>query len=344
MHDKDEPDRGTVLTANQLRRELRQAGVANAAVDAVWPEWWSADAANSMSATAELTYTVARRLGMSPTALFDGSPEFLWRDETKFKNLGTTSEREQAILASFGTAVGRCAIRATPVEGSLAELPDLAHVREIILAAAQFVELREILNLCWAIRIPVIQLEVFALRQKRMQAMTVRLEDRHAILLGRQSSFYAQTAFVIGHELAHIALGHLANDTNLLDIEDLLTTSEKDGEEIDADHEALMLLTGDRDPQVVPDADQFTGQQLVKAALQASAGGRIEPGTLALCAGYATKRWPQTFAALRGLPPGRQNVGQQINDLATSQFSWSELSYGNRQYLAQVIGRDYAAA
>ena len=76
------------LSETQLRHELAQAGIANAAINAVWPEWWSAEAKDSLSATTELIYTVARRLGLSPRALFDGSPQFLWHDSTKFKNLG----------------------------------------------------------------------------------------------------------------------------------------------------------------------------------------------------------------------------------------------------------------
>ena len=54
------------LSAGRLRREGDEAGTANAAINAVWPEWWSAEAEASLSATAELTYTVARRLGLSP--------------------------------------------------------------------------------------------------------------------------------------------------------------------------------------------------------------------------------------------------------------------------------------
>src|ERR1051326_5961574 len=119
------------ISPGQLRRELRQAGIANAAIDAVWPDWWSDEAAQSASATAELTYTVARRLGLSPRTLFDGSAQFLWRDETKFKNLGTASEREQEIIAAFGSAVGRYPIRATK-DGPWPDLPDATPLRDPI--------------------------------------------------------------------------------------------------------------------------------------------------------------------------------------------------------------------
>ena len=170
----------------QLKHELQQAGIADAAITAVWPEWWSSDAESSLSATAELTYTVARRLGLSPQSLFDGSPRFLWYDTTKFKNLGTTTPEEQAILASFGTAVGRCALSATPPV-AFPPLPDAQAVRDAILRETRFVDLPGLLTFCWQMGIPVIQLRVFPLQQKRMQAMTVKVKGRYAILLGFES-------------------------------------------------------------------------------------------------------------------------------------------------------------
>jgi hypothetical protein len=237
------------LSERQLRRELRQAGIANAAIDAVWPEWWSADAEGSLSATAELTYTVARRLGLSPRALFDGTPQFLWRDTTKFKNLGTTTEKEQAILASFGTAVGRCALSATPPV-VFPSITDAQTVRDAILRQARFVDLTELLTFCWQTGIPVIQLRVFPLTQKRMQAMTVKVKGRYSVLLGYESNYYARMAYILAHELGHIILGHLENSESLLDMDDPLTAGDLDAEEVAAERAAFVLLTGSDDPQV----------------------------------------------------------------------------------------------
>jgi hypothetical protein len=326
------------LSERQLRRELRQAGIANAAIDAVWPEWWSADAEGSLSATAELTYTVARRLGLSPRALFDGSPQFLWRDTTKFKNLGTTTDREQAILASFGTAVGRCALSAT----SPVPFPPIAHaqtVRDAILGQARFVDLTELLTFCWRTGISVIQLRVFPLGQKRMQAMTVKVKGRYAILLGYESQYYARMAYILAHELGHIILGHLESSESLLDMDDPLTAKDLDPEEAEAERAAFVLLTGSDDPQVQADIPSYRATQVAQAARDAADRVGIEPGILALCLGHATGNWQETFGALKLISPGAQPVGDQINELAANQFDWSALSYANRDYLAQVIGR-----
>jgi len=325
------------LTARQLRRELREAGIANAAINAVWPEWWSSEAKDSLSATAELTYTVARRLGLSPRALFDGSPQFLWHDSTKFKNLGTATDQEQAILASFGTAVGRCALSATaPV--AFPAGADAQAVRNAILGQAAFVDLTELLTFCWRTGIPVIQLRIFPLRQKRMQAMTVKVNGRYAILLGYESQYYARMAYILAHEIGHILLGHLEHSDSLLDMEDPLTANELDAEELEAEHAAFVLLTGRPDPQVLADSSSYRATQVAHAAMEAAGREQIEAGILALCLGHATGKWAETFGALKIIPPGAQSVGEQINRLAASQFDWQELSHASRDYLEQAIG------
>jgi hypothetical protein len=101
-----------------LRRDLENAGLTRAAIDAIWPEWWSAEAESSLSASTELRYTVARRLGLSPRALMEGQTRFVWRDEAKYKNLGATTRAEQGILTSFGIAVGKALIAVAPPPGA----------------------------------------------------------------------------------------------------------------------------------------------------------------------------------------------------------------------------------
>jgi hypothetical protein len=325
------------LSERQLRRELREAGIARDAIKAVWPEWWSAEAKGSLSATTELTYTVARRLGLSPRALFDGSPQFLWHDSTKFKNLGTTTDREQAILASFGTAVGRCALNAT-LPG-VSPILDAESIRDAILRQARFVDLAQLLTFCWQTGIPVIQLRVFPLQRKRMQAMTVKVNERYAILLGYESEYYARMAYILAHEIGHILLGHLDHSDSLLDMDDPLTADNLDDEEVNADRTAFILMTGRDNLEVLADTQSYSASQLSQAAKAAADRERIEPGILALSLGHATGNWRQTFGSLKIIDPGAQPVGDQINELAANQFDWQALSLANRDYLAQVIGR-----
>src|SRR6202044_2275975 len=144
--------------------------------------------------------------------------------------LGTASEREQEIIAAFGVAVGRSAIRATKV-GPWPDLPDAITLRETILAQNRLVDATALLTFCWAFGIPVIQLRLFPLKQKRMHAMTIKSGDRYAILLGLQTRYWAQIAYIIAHEISHILLGHLADSGSLLEIDDPLDLENPDEEE-----------------------------------------------------------------------------------------------------------------
>jgi hypothetical protein len=331
------------LSPQQLRRELRKAGIANAAIDAAWPQWWSDEAAESVSATAELTFTVARRLGLSPRALFDGSPQFLWRDETKFKNLKSQTSGEQAALASFGMAVGRSALAATAPINMPSNL-DAIVLRNAILVQREYVTPIELLSFCWSVGVPVLQLRVFPLPQKRMHAMTVQVDGRHAILLGFETKYAAQAAYIIAHEIGHILLGHLSESGALMELGDPLREDNPDDEEATADHFALELLTGSPNPEILADAGSYSSRQLASAALKAAKREKIDPGVLALCLGHSTKQWGKSFGALKMIPPGEQEVGRMINDLAESQFDWESLPYSAQEYLGRVMGIDDHAA
>lgn len=321
--------------SNSLRRELRNLGITNRAIDAVWPEWWSREAEGSRSAVAELRYTVARRLGISPGSLFDGPPRFVWRDEAKFKNLGAASPEEAEILTSFGMAVGRYLTSAVEVSR---ELPGSASVlRSAVLGSFELVNLGGLLATCWSLGIPVIQLRLFPLAQKRMHALSVRLGDRYAVLIGRESKYQAQIAYILAHELGHIASGHLRDSAALLDIADPLTIIDPDDEEESADNFAMEVLTGDSRLTVESSVTSFSARQLAQAALETSSEERIDPGILALCLAHATGRWRQGFAALKLMAPGPEDVGGKINDLARQQMRWEALSEEGREFLEKVM-------
>lgn len=323
---------------NALRRQLRQAGLTARAIDAVWPEWWSAEAEGSLSATTELRYTLARRLGLSPRSLFDGPPQFVWKDEAKFKNLAGATEQEAAVLASFGVAVGRCALGATRAHGELRGTITAADLRSSILASSPLVDLTGLLAFCWGVGIPVLQLALFPLARKRMHAITVRVNHRYAVFIGRESRFPAQVAYILAHEIGHIVLQHVAESAVLLEAEDPLRMQAKDAEEQTADRFALELLTGDPDLRVEADNEHFTATQLAYAASEASRERRIDPGVLALCLGHSTGRWRQGFGAQKLLPGGERDVAQFLNSLAREQLDWPALSFESQDYLRKVIG------
>lgn len=324
--------------ADEVRRELRQAGFANSVIDVVWPEWWSSDAEQSLSATTELRYTVARRLGLSPQSLFEGTPRFVWRDHARYKNVGTQNVDELAALSSFGAAVARTVTAATAGTRARPRIPSALDLRRLLLQGSTYVNLPNLLVLCWSMGIPVIHLEVLPLEQKRMHAMSVRVQDNFALLLARRSPYAAQVAYTIAHELGHIALRHLDDAPVLVEADDPLGVDDRDEQESGADRYALELLTGSPQPTIVADVEHYSASQLADAVLRQAPEYLIEPGVLALCAGHSSGRWKQTFSALNLIPPGKDDVASEVNRVAAGQVNWSSLPQGSAWYLRQVMG------
>jgi hypothetical protein len=329
--------------AEDLKLRLRGLGLSDSAISAAWPRWWSEGAEASASARAELRFGVARRLGLDPHSLLEGrdEPRFLWREEARFKHLSGETELERAGITSFGRAIASILIAASkPPEGDLASVT--AHdLRESVLAPGRpFVTLGDLLALSWALAVPVVHLRVFPWPQKRMAAMAVNVGGRSAVLLGKDSAYPATVAFYLAHELGHIALGHIAADRQIVDLEDETPASNaEDQEERDADAYALELLTGNPAPTVLPKGPGWAhGRALAQAALDAAHHLRIEPGTLALCFGHSTGDWRTANAALGHIYADARPVWTHVNAIARQQLEFGDLPLDALEFLDAVLG------
>lgn len=326
--------------ASRLKRRLKGIGLSDPAINAAWPTWWSEDADSSASARAELRFSVARKLGLDARSLLEdeGAPRFVWRDEARFKHLAGEGALEKAAITSFGAALGSMLIGATA--GPLPIIDDHPiKLRNAILHSQLYVRFVDLLSLCWSIGIPVIHLRIFPWPQKRMSAMAVRVGERSAILLGKDSMYPANLAFYLAHELGHIALGHLSTESAVVDFEYLeLGIGAEDSEESDADVFALELLTGKPRPQVLAGSRRYTARQLARAALEASSELRIEPGTLALCFGYSTQDWATANSAMQRIYESAKPAWKEVNGIALGQLALDRIPDDSRSYLMAVLG------
>ena len=334
----------TVESAGDLRLRLRGLGLSDSAVSAAWPRWWSEDAESSASARAELRFGVARRLGLDPHSLLEDrdAPRFLWRDEARFKHLSGESDDERAGITSFGRAIASIVLGASsPPVGELAGASAHTLREEILASGRPFVTLVDLLSLSWALSVPVVHLRVFPWPQKRMAAMAVMVGVRSTVLLGKDSSYPATLAFYVAHELGHIALGHVAADRQIVDLEgEVLAGDGEDEEEREADAFALELLTGSPDPVVLPTGPgRAHGRAVAHAAVESAQGLAIDPGTLALCFGHSTGDWRTANAALGHIYPDAQPVWAYVNAIARQQLELDELAVDTSDYLDAVLGQ-----
>jgi hypothetical protein len=327
--------------ASQFRLRLKRLGLSDLAINAAWPRWWSDEADTSVSARVDLRFSVARKLGLDPRSLLDDEqqPRFIWRDEARFKNLSGEGELELSAITSFGRAIGSVLITASPpaipITGSTAQ-----NLRSLILGGGQpYIRLLDLLSLCWSVGIPVIHLRVFPWPQKRMAAMTVRVGERYAILLGKDSVYPAHVAFYLAHELAHISLTHLTSDHVIVDLEQATPTlGEGDHEEDAADRFALELLTGYSQPRVLSSGPLYSARELARVARNSADQLQIEPGTLALCFGYSTGDWATANASMRHIYPSAEPVWNEVNKVALAQLALERVAEDAIDYLKAILG------
>src|SRR5438552_11195244 len=135
----------TESAADLKARLIRRTGLSDSAISAAWPDWWTEGAEDSPSARAELRFSLARKLGLDPRSLVsDEEPRFIWDDSARFKGFSGDSDRERPVTSSFGTALSRMLIEATPAVADVSGLT-AARLRGLILAERQAVGLVELL-------------------------------------------------------------------------------------------------------------------------------------------------------------------------------------------------------
>lgn len=326
--------------AERFRRRLKTIGLSDPAINAAWPDWWSDEADPSPSARLELRFSVARKLGLDARSVLDedGVPRFIWKDEARFKHLAGESDLEQAAISSFGRSIGALLTTGSSV-GQFALIGTSATaLRSAVLSSQLYVRLVDLLSLSWSAGIPVAYLRVFPAVRKRMAAMAVAVGERHAVLLAKDSMYPPHIAFYLGHELGHIALGHLRTDAAIVDMEtDVLSTNSEDAEETEADRFALELLTGRADLQLVP-TGSYNAPGLAQIALRVSGELHIEPGTLALCFGYSTGNWAVANSAMHFIYDQARPVWNEVNRAAMAQLDMEQLPSDASSYLAAVLG------
>lgn len=321
----------------RLHKQLRKAGLSKAAIDAAWPTWWRDELAGSPSGRTELRFALARNLGVEPKPLLGERVEFIWTESSRFKHLTTQNAQQRAVLSSFGVSVGRLALRGIAPGRGFDGL-SATELRAAILRTGQgYVDLRNLLAVCWSLGVPVVQLTVFPLQAQSMHAMVVQANGRHAIILSHNSRYPAAVAFTLAHEIGHIVAGHLSNSNALVDLQDPALARERDTEEQQADSFALSILTGSANPTITTNMKDYNAPSLAKAALTTGPRLAIEPGTLALCAAYQHHNWPVAMSALKFIYREAKPTSVEINKVAEQYLDWDAIGPEGETFLRKLM-------
>ncbi|ANB74922.1 hypothetical protein AYM40_20955 [Paraburkholderia phytofirmans OLGA172] len=314
-----------MAVAKQIERifgSLEAAGFPRAFQKTLLPEWVTADVLSDEAASSEVAAILAKRLGLRASPLFNQAPnvESLRRRDTKYKrsipsrhkNLFAATSVAASIAESISAACGR----------PFVSLPaDAGELRRHILESFKgyWVGLRNLLMTCWASGIPVVYLAELGNGVSKMDGMVVHTAGRPVIVLSKGSDLWAWQLFILAHEVAHIALGHVCPDEILIDEElgvDSYALEDEDDEERAADTFAIELLNGRRDATYTTSDAAVNGAELADAAFTFGKKNRIDPGHIALNYAHKSGDWKTGVAAARRLqgqnPPAQDVINQAM--------------------------------
>lgn len=297
-----------IISINELYASLKQIGITKTQVSRLLPSWWDAKIANSDGGMWELLLHVARSLSLDVGALAGGviKPRGAVSNITFKRNalLNIEDAAPGVLVASSIASAVVCVVK----NNYEPPPPSAININEKLrIIGKGIVDFDSLLHYCWAIGIPVIPLLNLPSGFKKMDGAALKIGDRPAIVIARKNNSKSWLSFILAHELAHIALGHLSTNSSIVDVSLQKEVTFESGEvldrmERDADEFALNMLGGSLADSLQSDwGAQDTAIQL---AGKARAGG-IEVGCasghLILRYAFRTKRWSEALGALKFL-------------------------------------------
>lgn len=314
-----------------LIHRLGQAGFSEAFVRASLPTGWVDQEDESPSGQMITRLLLARRLNLDPVALMDDQVPlgFLHAGPVKFKHMRLGPGLRREALTGFAIGVARILFSVSSAVSENAGFPSASEMRKSVLASGRdHLGFGDVLSLCWSLEIPILHLQLFPAQTKGITAMAVRIGRRHAILVARESGPPAQYMFHVAHELGHIALGHLANSTAIIDADpnDPANDSSElidDDEEKAADSFAQELLTGNVHFHVDRELGAARGNALELAGLAMVLGEKlgIDPGHVVLTFADTTEEWALAMAAIKYIPDQERKPSSLVNEVLWSQIA-----------------------
>lgn len=273
----------TTTPIKDLYKRLRVAGfTAPYLRDTVLPEWWDDDAASTDAGFAEAAMVISRSLGFYFRSVrTPGAPLAPLASNVRFKKRKDTSEADLATTQRIAVQVAKMIALglpdARPLPGSAEEIRN-----QILAEGAPDISLASLTDWCWAAGVAVVHLSRFPRGTARMDGFAVRVGERPIIVIASNRASTSWLSFIVAHELGHLALQHVANDSAVFDEEVTDDEEGSDEEEIAANRFAAHLLTGAADRRFTTSGAWPNAESLAKGAASVGKTMRVDPGHIVL--------------------------------------------------------------
>ena len=197
------------LTMSALYEKLKEFGIPKIYVEKNGlPSWWNEELNDKPLAVLECSGYIANRFGLDLKSLLSekDSIQFSGLTHTKFKQRADNKKSEIA----HGLAHRLAEIIAYGCKTDFTSLPDNAdEIRQEILQTHSTINLSSLIDYSWKKGIVVAHFDQFPKDQTKFFGMIQWHNQRPVIVISVDYRESPKLAFILAHELGHLALGHI---------------------------------------------------------------------------------------------------------------------------------------
>ncbi len=325
---------------------LESAGFPRSLQKMLLPEWVTPEVLSDTAASSEIATILAKRLGLRASPLFAESPrvELLRRWDIKYKRSIPNRARNLTAATSIAVSVAEAIASACQVEfNPFVESADALRQEVFASFPGKWLGLRNLLMTCWSHGVPVIYLDLAELSQgvAKMDGMVVFTNSRPVIILSKVSQLWAWQLFILAHEVAHIALGHVDPDEILIDEElgeDSYALKDNDSDERAADMFAIELLNGRPNATYTTSDNRVNFRELAHVAYESGLAHQIDPGHIVLNFANHSGKWDVGIAAAKVLQGENPPASIIINEAMWSGIDPETLPPDTIEFLGRITG------
>lgn len=327
----------TPNSMKELYRKLATFGFPKAWVRKnLLPSWWDDEAAQTEAGLAEALLHVARTSGLALTSL-GSTPEAAVPAPAivRFKRRSDSELAELEVARTLACQLARTVAAASAVASRALGSP--LELREQLLENRSWIDLEALVAYCWSVGVPVLRTTNFPTGARKPDALAVDVGGRRVIVVTSGRTSGPWLLFLVAHELGHIACGHLAADSALVDAK--VDRDDTDEEEAEANAWAITLLSGKPDISFRATSTWPNAPQLAGEAQELAIPLQTDPGFIVL--NYAHSMGGSFFAVANAalkLMPNTAGGDEVIRRLAREKLDWSLLGEDAAEFTSRMVG------
>jgi hypothetical protein len=325
-----------------LYQKIGSVGYTKPYIHSLLPEWWDDAIATTPAGFQQASLIMGRLFSIQPETLWTeaAEPLLIVPQGRKFKQRTNTQSQELDIACALARSAACLALKAFKPELAPGFYPDAAELRQRLLSSGNpWISFQNLLAHCLKSGIPVIFLNHFPGKAKKMAGVSFELDGRPIIVL-TQIKPYGYLLFDLAHELGHITLGHTQGGAWVVDAK--IDADSSDEEEQAANRFALELLTGIPDCKFVPVGRQLDSRQLAIAANRLGEAEQIDPLHITLNYGHSSKQWAVATETVKLIAKNQPTDQQILKQMLLAALDLESIHEDDLMTLNRLMGKDIA--